>query len=182
MTTGENGALLSSTWEYDFATDLWTSKTAFEGAARTGALGFSANGGEFVTTGRSSTYPFDDLRQFFQPRLTTPMTKKIYILIGVFFIVFIIGLSVNTNKKVDDKMLKVESTPIQTASGWGYNILVDHKIFIHQEYIPAIAGNKAFLNKEDAMKTAGLAISKLIKGKQPSITKEDLTALKISLP
>src|SRR5665647_651881 len=65
LTTGENGALLSSTWEYDFATDLWTSKTAFEGAARTGALGFSVNGGGFVTTGRSSTYPFDDLRQFF---------------------------------------------------------------------------------------------------------------------
>ena len=40
LTTGENGSLLSTTWEYDFATDLWTSKQAFEGAARTGAVGF----------------------------------------------------------------------------------------------------------------------------------------------
>ena len=80
----------------------------------------------------------------------------------------------------NDGMLKVESVPLHNASGWGYEILVDHKIFIHQEYIPAIAGKKAFLTKEDAMKTAGLVIEKLVKGKQPAITKNDLTALKIS--
>ncbi|MEO8415509.1 MAG: kelch repeat-containing protein [Ginsengibacter sp.] len=65
LTTGENGSLLSSTWEYDFASDLWTSKTAFEGSPRTGAVAFSVNSEGYVTTGRSSTLPFDDLRQFF---------------------------------------------------------------------------------------------------------------------
>ena len=65
ITTGENGSLLSSTWEYDFSTDLWTSKTAFEGSPRTGAVAFSVTSGGYVTTGRSSTLPFDDLRQFF---------------------------------------------------------------------------------------------------------------------
>lgn len=64
ITTGENGSLLSTTWEYDFATDLWTSKQAFEGAARTGAVAFSVSIGGYVTTGRSSTFPFDDLRVF----------------------------------------------------------------------------------------------------------------------
>ena len=64
ITTGENGALLNSTWEYDFANDLWTSKQAFEGAARTGAVGFSVSLGGYVATGRSSTLPFDDLRTF----------------------------------------------------------------------------------------------------------------------
>lgn len=78
-------------------------------------------------------------------------------------------------------MLQVESVPLHNASGWGYDILVDHKIFIHQEDIPAVAGKKGFLTKEDAMKTAGLVVEKLVKGKQPSITKDDLTALKISL-
>ena len=65
ITTGENGSLLSTTWEYDFANDVWASKTAFEGAARTGAVAFSVNNGGYVTTGRSSTIPFDDLREFF---------------------------------------------------------------------------------------------------------------------
>jgi len=64
LTTGENGSLLNTTWEYDFATDLWTSKTPFEGAARTGAVSFSLTAGGYVTTGRSSTYTFDDLRVF----------------------------------------------------------------------------------------------------------------------
>ncbi len=77
-------------------------------------------------------------------------------------------------------MLQVESVAIHTASGWGYKILVDHKTFIKQDYIPAVAGRKAFLSKEDAMKTAGLVVQKLVKGKLPSITKDDLTALKIA--
>ncbi|MGH2646468.1 MAG: kelch repeat-containing protein, partial [Ginsengibacter sp.] len=64
LTTGESGSLLSSTWEYDFATDQWTGKQAFEGAARTGAVAFSVSIGGYVTTGRSSTFPFDDLRVF----------------------------------------------------------------------------------------------------------------------
>ena len=85
-----------------------------------------------------------------------------------------------TAESANDSMLKVEPLPIHSASGWGYEILVDHKIFIHQEYIPAIPGKKAFLTKADAMKTAGLVIEKLVKGEQPAITKNDLTALKIS--
>jgi hypothetical protein len=110
-----------------------------------------------------------------------PMTKKIYIFIGLLFIVVIIGISINTNKKSGDRMFKIESQAIQTSSGWGYNILVDHKIFIHQEYIPAISGNKSFVNKEDAMKVADLAIEKIKKGKLPSLTKDDIIALKIAM-
>jgi N-acetylneuraminic acid mutarotase len=64
ITTGENGAYLNSTWEYDFASDLWVSKTAFEGSARTGAIAFTLTSGGFVGTGRSSTLPYDDFRQF----------------------------------------------------------------------------------------------------------------------
>ncbi len=65
ITTGENGAVLNTTWEYDFATDLWISKTAYEGVARTGAVGFAVKNFGYVTTGRSSTTPFDDIREFF---------------------------------------------------------------------------------------------------------------------
>jgi N-acetylneuraminic acid mutarotase len=65
LTTGENGSLYSTTWEYDFASDQWTATQAFEGAARTGAVAFSISLGGYVTTGRSSTNPFDDLREFF---------------------------------------------------------------------------------------------------------------------
>ncbi|MBC7890557.1 MAG: galactose oxidase [Ferruginibacter sp.] len=65
ITTGENGAVLGTTWEYDFSTDIWTNKTSFEGVARIGAIGFSVNNRGYVLTGRSSNTPFDDIREFF---------------------------------------------------------------------------------------------------------------------
>lgn len=64
-TTGESGSLRSATWEYNPIKDLWEAKTSFEGATRTGAVGFSFGNRGFVATGRSSSYRFDDLYEFF---------------------------------------------------------------------------------------------------------------------
>jgi hypothetical protein len=66
VTTGENGALMTFTWEYALdGTDLWKEKTPFEGVARTGAVGFTVQNRGYVGTGRSSSQPLDDIRQFF---------------------------------------------------------------------------------------------------------------------
>lgn len=64
LTTGINGSYVSSTWEYDPATDVWTEKTSFEGTGREGATGFSVKNRAFVGLGRSSSYRFDDMREF----------------------------------------------------------------------------------------------------------------------
>jgi len=64
VSCGSNGAVLNTTWEYDFATDLWVTKTAYEGVAREGAVGFSIHDRGYVATGRSTTSPFDDIREF----------------------------------------------------------------------------------------------------------------------
>ncbi|MEO8764263.1 MAG: DUF4907 domain-containing protein [Ginsengibacter sp.] len=108
------------------------------------------------------------------------MIKKTSVVVCILFVVIVIAISVKTANGNNDKMLKVESVPVHNSSGWGYEIMVDHKVFIHQPYIPAIAGRREFLTKEDAMKTAGMVIEKLISGQQPAITKNDLAALKIS--
>lgn len=47
--------------------------------------------------------------------------------------------------------------------GWGYDIYIHERKYIHQEYIPAINGNKPFLTKEDALKIAELTKSKIKK-------------------
>ena len=64
-----NGSDVTYTWEYDFATDLWTEKTPYEGVARTGAVGFSLQGQTrgFVATGlnQGSTAAFSDCEEFF---------------------------------------------------------------------------------------------------------------------
>ncbi|GAC1452862.1 MAG: kelch repeat-containing protein [Chitinophagaceae bacterium] len=62
--TGENGSILKTVWEYDFAGDLWVQKTDWEGLERTGAVSFAVKNRGFLVTGRNSTYRFDDMREF----------------------------------------------------------------------------------------------------------------------
>ena len=82
----------------------------------------------------------------------------------------------NSAKKGDDP-LKVEMTPFKTTTGnWGYAINVDGKLFIKQESIPAVAGNKHFASKEDAEKTGNLVMNKLLKGKFPALSAEEVMA------
>lgn len=71
MTGGEQNGVLATTWEYDPATDLWAQKTAFEGTARVGAVGFTLNNRGYIATGNNGTYRFDDLWEF------NPLIEKI---------------------------------------------------------------------------------------------------------
>ncbi len=72
VTLGSNGSSLTFTWEYDFASDLWTEKTPFEGTARSGAQGFSIISADgrtsrgFVVAGQvpGSNTAFQDLLEF----------------------------------------------------------------------------------------------------------------------
>ena len=69
LTCGANGTSYTYTWEYDFASDLWTEKTPFEGGARVNAVGFTIKNRGFVGTGIPSAtgggVGFQDLLEFF---------------------------------------------------------------------------------------------------------------------
>jgi N-acetylneuraminic acid mutarotase len=64
ITTGENSSVVSTTWQYDPATDLWTAKTGFEGSSRVGAAAFTLNNRGFILTGRSGSLSFDNMYEF----------------------------------------------------------------------------------------------------------------------
>jgi N-acetylneuraminic acid mutarotase len=65
VATGENLNLINNVWQYDPNTDLWTSRTAFPGTPRIGAVGFSVNNRGFIATGgNGQTTPYDDLWEF----------------------------------------------------------------------------------------------------------------------
>ena len=64
LTTGENGSIVTTTWQYDPSADLWLQKTAFEGSARTGAVAFSLSDRGFVITGRSGSLSMDNGYEF----------------------------------------------------------------------------------------------------------------------
>jgi N-acetylneuraminic acid mutarotase len=65
ITLGSNGSAYNFTWEYDFATDLWTEKTPYENAGRNGAVGFTINNRGFVAIGLNGTTGYQDVREFY---------------------------------------------------------------------------------------------------------------------
>jgi N-acetylneuraminic acid mutarotase len=65
ITLGQKSMALSSTYEYDPVTELWTERTAFSRSTRSYAVSFSLKNRGFVMTGRSgSSTRFDDFFEF----------------------------------------------------------------------------------------------------------------------
>jgi len=77
----------------------------------------------------------------------------------------------------DDKLKKeisITSSTYEVTGGWAYRILVDKKIFIQQDFIPAISGHKAFPSKESAENIASVVIEKMRLHEKPFITPQEL--------
>ena len=64
----------------------------------------------------------------------------------------------------------VKALTFHAVEGWGYDILVDDTLFIHQANIPCLNGKQGFAKKEHAEKTASLIINKIENGKSPVVT------------
>jgi hypothetical protein len=64
------------------------------------------------------------------------------------------------------------------SQDWGYDILQNGKIYIHQPHIPGIAGNLGFESEADAQKVAQLVILKIVQQQTPpSISQQELDSL-----
>lgn len=81
------------------------------------------------------------------------------------------GLFVFANKK---QKPVVKAQCLFSASGWGYDILVNDQLLIHQVSIPAIGGDRGFDTKEQAWQAASLIINKIENGQEPTLTTFDL--------
>lgn len=68
----------------------------------------------------------------------------------------------------------ITAKTFEGINGWGYDILVDDELFIHQESIPSRPGKAGFQKKEQAEQTAQLIINKLKQGQVPSVTTFEL--------
>jgi len=87
-----------------------------------------------------------------------------------------------TNKKaVQTKnslpVIQTITFPIQNGKYYGYEILIDGKVFIHQEQIPALQGIQYFQTEELAMKVGKAVKNKLDQNEHPGLTMEEVTLL-----
>jgi hypothetical protein len=92
------------------------------------------------------------------------------LLIGIAVISFI------RHKSHEGKVF-LHVVPVQTAYGWGYDILADDKVFIKQEYMPGIPGKTGFKSEDDAMRVGNLVVKRISSNLMPMITRKDLDSL-----
>ena len=78
--------------------------------------------------------------------------------------------------KAEEK-IPLQFATYRTPQGWGYDILVDRKVFIHQDFIPAVQGRMGFDSEVHAEMAARTIMNKMKKGEKPFITQAELKVL-----
>jgi hypothetical protein len=78
------------------------------------------------------------------------------------------------------EIYRVDSIDNHGIRGWGYNVLVDGKIYIHQPTVPAVMGNNGFSSEEKARRAGAYVINKIKNNIiPPSVTPEELDSLEV---
>jgi hypothetical protein len=101
---------------------------------------------------------------------------------GILLVFFIlIGIFAGQAQSAQTSPQKVSYKIIASADGtYGYDILTDGALLLHQTSIPCTPGKRGFINRPDAEKVAKLVVEKIKKGElPPTVTREDLAKLKI---
>jgi hypothetical protein len=70
---------------------------------------------------------------------------------------------------------------IQTENGFGYEILANDHVYIRQEFIPAIPGNRSFKTAREAMEIGDMVATKLENGQTPVISMQEIIDKKIQI-
>ena len=106
------------------------------------------------------------------------MTKR-YLIISLISVAMLITASAmilsKKNKDATDSSLRpVALRSFKIADGWGYEVLVDNKIYIHQDCIPAIALYKRFNSESEALLIGNLVVDKMKHKHKPGITVQEI--------
>lgn len=109
-------------------------------------------------------------------------TKISALLLSLCLLLTAVSCKEQKKKESPDDLLPIELKLVQLGEGqWGYDIYVDHKMYIKQDRIPAVAGLHAFVSKEEAEKTGKLVVEKIKKGQIPALSKAEIQQLNITV-
>lgn len=80
------------------------------------------------------------------------------------------------------KTARLQTVVFSVSNGWGYDILVDDSVIIHQESIPSYGNGWAFPEKQQAQQAANLVLKKLrTNGGLPTLSRFELKEICPSL-
>lgn len=104
----------------------------------------------------------------------------ILVLLGVVFYVFTNTESESLPEVSPYVNSNIETQTFEVNSEWGYNILIDGNIYVHQPNIPAVSGGYGFKTEQDAQKVAELVVNKIRNNMlPPTVSVEELQSLGI---
>ena len=75
---------------------------------------------------------------------------------------------------------KIKVDAFEVENGWGYQLSLGDKVFIHQPFIPAVSGQQAFVSKAEALKTGNFVLQKMRNHEPPAISVHELDSLRIT--
>ncbi len=115
----------------------------------------------------------------------------IVVLVVVFLLGLIVAIAYPSYKAYKEKNAAVEPGPNPYANSlveaklyqnedqtWGYDIIIDGNIYVHQPTKPAVGGNSGFATEAEAQSVADLVISKIKNNVlPPSVTPEEIKNL-----
>ncbi len=88
------------------------------------------------------------------------------------------GYNPYENARLTVEPFKVDSIEHNGSRGWGYDIMINGEIHIHQPNIPAVMGNNGFSSEEKALMAGEFVIQKIKNNiLPPSVTPEELDSL-----
>lgn len=111
------------------------------------------------------------------------MTKKYWLRILAAIIMIaaasIILVSKKNKSTGSSNMLPVVVRPLKMADGWGYELLLNNKVYIRQDCIPAIPNYKKFRTEAEAMLIANSVVGKMKQGHKPIMTVREIDSAHI---
>jgi hypothetical protein len=103
--------------------------------------------------------------------------RKTYSLIAIAALLISFAVIFFNKYREQHQKVLIYAEPIQTVYGWGYNIVAADKVYIKQEYIPAVPGKQGFKSAEDARRVGNLVVEKIMENKMPTITVHELDSM-----
>lgn len=102
----------------------------------------------------------------------------VLVLVGVGYVVFTTVMPKEEEVVNPYENSEITVNTFEEGSGFGYDVLIDGNIYVHQPNIPAVGGNKGFKTEADARATGNLAVQKIREGViPPTLSVEELKSI-----
>ena len=105
------------------------------------------------------------------------MIRNNFFLIGITALLIGAAVIFFSRHHSQEKKVLLKAAAVQTTAGWGYHILANNKIYIKQEFMPAVAGIKGFKSADDALLVGNLVIKRISSNQSFAISIRDLDSL-----